>query len=544
MSDQTEKLNEFAVNEGVIDGDTAEQIKNSQKPTVIMPGGETSITESATKLYGHIAPKKKLFLRDGNVCQLVERDGILKLELLKPAAACSLFEDYVNFLKRVKVNNGTKLVPGVISKDTADTYLAANAKCALPEVDGLLSCPLITERGGKLHIVPTGYDPITKLLIVKNVPLKDVAVTEAVDRLTEILQDFHFQTPGDSSRAIASLLTPALKFGGFINGPIPADAAEADESQAGKSYRQQMTAAIYNDTCAVLTKPESAGVGSLEEAFGTALVEGRPFIQFDNVRGKFSFQRLESFMTAVGSFPARPAYSKVVQVVPSKFMIFISSNGYQTTPDLSNRSSIIRIFKRPGYEFKTWEPGGVYRGGMREFIQDAQPYILSCVFAVVREWYRQGKPRTKDTRHDMREWCQILDWIVQNIFHEAPLMDGHEAAQARVSNPDHTFLRALALKLPQHQKMNEPLRASELFEICEEETIYIPGVAQHQNHDEKIGSALLGKLMKRVFGNADTAEVDVFTITRNKEKVSGESLHVYPAYFYTFRPTTEQPAAE
>lgn len=41
----------------------------------------------------------------------------------------------------------------------------------------------------------------------------------------------------------------------------------------------------------------------------------------------------------------------------------------------------------------------------------------------------------------------MLDWIVQDIFKEAPLMDGHKAAQARVANPDHTFLRQLALAL-------------------------------------------------------------------------------------------------
>jgi hypothetical protein len=181
---------------------------------------------------------------------------------------------------------------------------------------------------------------------------------------------------------------------------------------------------------------------------------------------------------------------------------------------------------------------------MREFIQDYQPYILSCVFAVVREWYRQGKPRTKDTRHDMREWCQILDWIVQNIFHETPLMDGHEAAQARVSNPDHTFLRQLALTLPQRNQMNEPLRASELVEICGEENLFIPGVAQDRRHEEKDGSTAIGKLMKRVFGVSDSVEVDVFTITRNQEKVVGESLHVYAAYFYTFSPTTEEPTTQ
>lgn len=543
MSQQADALKAFAVEAGVIDQETAARIENAQKPTVILPGGETSITQSATELFSHIAPKEQLFLRDGNVCQLNEKDGILRLELLKPAAACSRFEDFVRFVKKIKTKDGKEmLAPEVISKETAEKYLAATARFQLPTIEGLLNCPLLTERKGHLHVVASGYDATTRLLITKTVPLEDIPLDEAVENLTSILQDFQFQTPGDHSRALASLITPALKFGGFIKGPIPADAAEADQSQAGKSYRQQMNAAVYNETCAVVTKPETAGVGGLEEGFSSALVEGRPFIQFDNVRGKFSLQGLESFMTAAGSFPARPAYSKVIQVDPSKFMIMISSNGYQTTVDLSNRSSIIRIFKRPGYSFRTWAPKGIRRGGMLEFIQDVQPMILSSVFAVVREWHQQGKPRTNDTRHDFREWCQVLDWIVQNIFQAAPLMDGHQAAQARVASPDHAFIRQLALALSKHNQLNKPFRANELFDISEEEGLYVPGVSKEKLHEEKDFTTALGKLMKRVFGDSDETEVDVFTVSRSNEKVESGAHHTYYTYFYTFRRThNEEP---
>jgi hypothetical protein len=68
-----------------------------------------------------------------------------------------------------------------------------------------------------------------------------------------------------------------------------------------------------------------------------------------------------------------------------------------------------------------------------------QPILMGSVFAVVQERHRQGKPKTTETRHDFREWCQTLDWIVQNIFHEAALMDGHEAAKERAANPISAF---------------------------------------------------------------------------------------------------------
>lgn len=56
-------------------------------------------------------------------------------------------------------------------------------------------------------------------------------VAEAVELLSGLLNDFDFVTPGHRSRAIASLLTPALKLGGLIKGPVPVDVAEANASQ-------------------------------------------------------------------------------------------------------------------------------------------------------------------------------------------------------------------------------------------------------------------------------------------------------------------------
>lgn len=82
--------------------------------------------------------------------------------------------------------------------------------------------------------------------------------------------------------------------------------------------------------------------------------------------------------------------------------------------------------------------------------------------------------------------------------------------------------------------MNQPLQASELFEVCEEESIYIPGVPKEKLHEEKHSNTAIGKLMKRVFSDKDSAEVDVFTITIATQKVSatGSTIH-YPAFFYT-----------
>jgi len=245
--------------------------------------------------------------------------------------------------------------------------MKADEASLLPEITAIISCPIITENNGDLHIVNCGYDPITKLLITEDFGLYALDTDQSVLGITKVIKDFDFQTPGDRSRAIAALLTPALKLGRLITGPIPAVITEADKSQSGKTFLQKLIAASYNENLSVIKKPET-GVGSLDESFGTALLEGKPFIQFDNIRGKFDLQSLESFLTAE-SYGARPAYSKTVAVDTSKFCIMINSNGYQTTPDLANRSSIIRIKYREGHDYWVWQEAGANRGGILDFLR-------------------------------------------------------------------------------------------------------------------------------------------------------------------------------
>ena len=119
-----------------------------------------------------------------------------------------------------------------------------------------------------------------------------------------MLDEFDFQTPGDRSRALASLNTPALKLGNFIAGYVPADVAEADQSQSGKTYRQRVGCAIYNESPSLIAA-RKGGVGSADESFSQALIGGRPFVQLDNVRGKLDSPYIEAFLTAAGSFGAR-----------------------------------------------------------------------------------------------------------------------------------------------------------------------------------------------------------------------------------------------
>jgi hypothetical protein len=260
------------------------------------------------------------------------------------------------------------------------------------------------------------------------------------------------------------------------------------------------------------------------------LVNGRPFIQFDNYRGMFDSPALETFLTAKGSFPCRIPHCREIEVDPSRFFILMSSNGVETTRDLANRSSIVRIFKRTNVQF----PDTLGMIGAR------QSYYLGCVFAIVRAWHKAGKPRSAEMRHDFREWCQTLDWIVQNICGMAPLMDGHVAAQERVSNPALTFLRRIALEAERTDTLDTPLMASQIFQLAEDADIQIPGLRDEDRHNDDKAKKIIGIKMASVFKESQAIELDGFSVVRTESNRDREAddggSYVVKTYTFSRRP--------
>ena len=501
-------------------GEWAEANLADGLPDVVLPSGRVTITECATKLFGLIEPTKKLFFRGGAVVIAITRDdGLLALDVLRPAAARSYFEKFARLLAwRVGAKGEPVLKPVTCPQEMADALLQTEeAARLLPRVQGLINCPVIREVDDQLTVAGCGYDKTTRLYITGGKKPPVVALDEAVKSLLDLLADFNFQSDGDKARAVASLISPALKAGGFLKGRVPADVAEADQSQSGKTYRQKVIAALYNERLSLVTCREG-GVGSIDESLNQQLVAGRPFIQFDNFRGRFASAHLEAFLTAQGSFPCRVPYRGEVTVPAENYFVFLTSNGVDTTPDFANRSNIIRITKQPaGFVFSEFSEGDLLAR-----VQARQAYYLGCVFSVIRAWHARGKPVTGETRHDFREWVQIVDWIAQNIFGTVPVMDGHQQAQERVSNPALVWLRKVVLAVNEAGDVNRALTATDLHGLCNANDIEIPGLRPAADEDK--GNKVIGTVMAKLFRDRETVEVDAFIVVREEKYVARENI--------------------
>ena len=141
-------------------------LRNSQpsreRPVVKIPGGATSITQSAEALFEAVAPTKELFYRGGVVVELVREAEGYRVQIVDAVAAQSRFEKYVRFFKTTKSGETIMDVQTTISEAIAKQYLKSEAcRNLLPKLNGVLNCPVLVEKDGRLHRVDHGYDEVT-----------------------------------------------------------------------------------------------------------------------------------------------------------------------------------------------------------------------------------------------------------------------------------------------------------------------------------------------------------------------------------------------
>jgi len=501
-------------------------------PVAVLPGGPQRVTDSAEQLGELLAARDEYFTRGGVICKLIKDvHGARRLQPLKPAAMPALLEQVARLARAKLTEDGIEYDPTVCSEYSAKILLHSEPfQRFFPPIHVLARCPVLIERDGKL-IQVVDYDRQSGIM-AEGEPAPEITLDEARELLHGLMFDFQFPSVNDRARALAALITPALVLGRLLRGRAPVDLAEADQSQAGKGYRNKLTAAIYRETIKTVTQ-RRGGVGSLEETFNAALISGAPFIALDNIRGKIDSPAIESFLTE-DVYHARIPYAVPAEIDPKRTIVMITSNKAEVTPDLANRSSCVRVLKQPiGYMFQEFS-----EGDLLDHVKANQPLYLGAVFAVIREWHRAGKPTTKESRHDFRRWARVLDWIVQKLLLGAPIMVGHRQTQQRMTNPSLTWLRELALAVQRSNKLDQWLRAHNLLDVLEDTGMEVPGIGE--DDDVEIESARekalrgVGKRLAKCFGpGTGELQMDHLCVERH-ETLDDEER---PRKEYRFRKT-------
>ena len=306
-----------------------------------------------------------------------------------------------------------------MSRDVANVLLASSPKYLLPELTMIHRAPILVETKEGVQPLKPGYSPLLGGRYVASHGRKDVYQMEletAVKIVLGLVEEYNFATPADKSRAITFFVSPALKMGELLQCHFPVSTVEADEVQAGKGYMLESVHAAYNEIPS-LVATRKGGVGGFDEDLSRAMLQGRPFIQIDNVRLELSSQFWEMVLTTEhgAKVSCRTPYRQGVEIDPNQFIFQLTSNQFESSRDLAARSCITRILKREGHTFKTFDED---KKDLLLYIKANQEIYLSAIFTIIAEWVKKGKPRTGDTRGEgrFRQWWQSLDWIIQNIF--------------------------------------------------------------------------------------------------------------------------------
>jgi len=507
------------------------------KPILILPGGAQTITRCAAALYDKLAATGQFYLFGGRVATATATDGNVRLEVLNPEELRSVPERHFRCaLWRAGRDGEPVLKPAVMTRDAATAILACAERERLPRVSGLSHCPLILSDG---RMISRGFDPESGILVTGGAPPVEMTAADAAGLLRELVEDFDFVAAGDHARALAAFITPALRLGGFFR-RAPIDVAEADHSQAGKNYRHELVAAVYGSRLRQIAQRAQGGVGSFDESLASALNEAAPFIQLDNLRGRIDSPYLESMLTSEGNFPVRVPHRGEILIDPRRHVLLATSNAMESTPDLANRCVITRIRKRPaGYRFRTYPEGDVL-----DHVRANQGLYLGAVFAVIRAWIDAGKPSTDTRGHDFREWAGALDWIVQNVLGAAPMLDGHDDAKTRISDPAQTFIRALAVAVTTTGNAGVGMSATELYELAVANDIKVPGL---RGPDDQQGPRRVGGAFRQVLKGGESAEIDGYRITteeRDQKRSDGTGYYSVRLYSIVHTRTTAVDAVD
>lgn len=478
-----------------------------------VPAGGVGNNASAGIIFPAMGEMKRLFVRGSTVHEIVKGHESEYLSPLSPERFCSLVEDAGKRVarKEIKKDKDTGVVSTIWRTTTfpvssAKILLETDAsRKHLPPIRQIVNCPVMTAEGETLTrgyhahsggtYIGAGHNP------------EEVLFGTAVRALLGILEDFEFAAKSDLSRAFASLISPALKMGGWIKDDFPLDLAEATESQSGKTFRQKLVCRIYNEVPTSITLARG-GVGGIDESISTALVKGRPFITLANMRGKIDSTICEEALRGAGRINCRTLRNNT-EVDCEPFMWQLSTNGAELTRDLANRAIVTRIRKKPdGHEWKKYP-----EGGLEQHIQSNQGFYLGCVFSILSKWDKEGRVSTKESRHDFRGWCRALDGIVQLCGLE-PLLDGHREQQERTANPRLQWLREIIIAVSPEQH-GQQLFTHDLTDIAEECDIEFPGNPNSRDEPYIKAGKILGKIFKDA--ESDSIEVDGFSFSRIEE---------------------------
>lgn len=416
---------------------------------------------------------------------------------------------HINFQAFDRHGNLSPITPS----DTLIQNVLAYKPSPFPHLTRVVQRPVFT-ADGRLVTRP-GYDATSGLFYIASPTIVDVKagtdVQGALDRIAELVCDFHFESPADRAHFYAFLLQPIFRE--MIDGPTPVFRFEAPTAGTGKGLLFNVGARLNGGY--VFTTPHST-----EEEWGKSLLaflRYNPEILLIDNCSKLDSDNLSAATTAWPTWTARLLGTQNTFTVPVRCLWAVTINNPQLREDSFRRMPRIRITPGRGIE-KPWLRNGFKHHPLLDYLQKNLPDLIGALLTLAVFAKESMHPFAARQLGSYEEWARVMGGVVEALGIEGFLDSTTDEDLAR----DQRDIAWQGFLMTWHGRFGASwIRCKELISTAQETEIYL-GTGNDRSQQSTLGR-LLARHRGAVFGGLimESRVLDGNVLYRVKDAIEG-----------------------
>lgn len=387
------------------------------------------------RLLGQLMHRVPLFLQNG-VLWFFDYEG-QRQEMTPIKFRTWIMGHVLIFEKRAKGSDDP--IPCTMAVEHAATVLTSeDFRRGVRKITGVNTVRLpVIRRGGKLELLPLGWDSETGIYTVEGGLVYDEAMALEAARgwMERTFGTFPLTDARSMAVQVAAMLAPFVRHlpggGGLKMGFLWL----ANKPESGKSVLAKAAQyAVFGRCPAVKLKKGE----QLDKELEAMAIAGVPCIFLDNVRGGIDSPTIEAMMTSEES-EGRAMGGHGLFTAKNSALLFVTGNKLKLNEDIERRFLVVDLFEK-GDPMER-------RVGADEVLDDDamkdpewRGRMLSALWAMVRDWHAAGMPAGKVVRGSFERYSRMLGGVVEAAGYENPFQ---RAEIPDAINPDQMEFREL-----------------------------------------------------------------------------------------------------
>jgi hypothetical protein len=411
------------------------------KPEIDVPKHGRLISEFVEDITKVLSKQSVLFYREDSrevieISLIKDEEGKEKsigFIPVKPNRMITLIEEHMVPMVTIKTTEGFVKKRKSINTNLAAVLLESEQlQRGLPNIKRIFTIPLPIIYRGELTFPKKGYDERFCSWLPYDAPEisnTKMSLEDAKIIIYNLFNEFCFKDKQDYTNAVAAFITPFLRgiFKSFTC-RTPVFFYLANRERAGKDYCAGMTSVLYEGYA--LEEPpicndekgNSSSNDELRKKVLAALMNGRKRLHFSNNRGYINNAVFEGIITAE-KYSDRLLGKNEVLTLDNEIDFSLSGNvGVGFTPDLANRSRMIRLF----LDIEDANQRKFNNPNLHLYIKENRGLILSALFSIVRNWIDEGMKPGNEPFASFSEWANICGGIMESAGYGSPCKPDRE----------------------------------------------------------------------------------------------------------------------